>query len=345
MNGGENSEGWRAKFCKFLKCFCECFEKKGENTESCNMQNQGAKGGDKPQSSLERTKEIVDFLAKIATMSVPPAVFAGSLIFFWYGMNLKHGFNILTYLSTTDFIVIFSIVYFFTILTLAFLLFAAFLIADRHIKKSSIICIIIIIITIIIIFVLFLFLINWSLNLNYNPLIILIIATGIGLYNAFLGISIGKSIKEGKNDWLLVLFNFLFFVPIVIIIIIMPLYYNREVLKFTNYADKYACLIINDKDKILKSAIQNNKNTNIFSIFTCSDGENHCITQKSVYVFLHTKDYLIITQRPDEQGKIPKGSPVLPIPTSVIILYKDAKKDECCFKEVNQQSTQPPQTK
>ena len=28
MNGGENSEGWRAKFCKFLKCFCECFEKK-----------------------------------------------------------------------------------------------------------------------------------------------------------------------------------------------------------------------------------------------------------------------------------------------------------------------------
>jgi len=29
MNGGENSEGWRAKFCKFLKCFCECFEKKG----------------------------------------------------------------------------------------------------------------------------------------------------------------------------------------------------------------------------------------------------------------------------------------------------------------------------
>lgn len=108
--------------------------------------------------------------------------------------------------------------------------------------------------------------------MNYNPLIILIIATGIGLYNAFLGISIGKSIKEGKNDWLSVLFNFLFFVPIVIIIIIMPLYYNREVLKFTNYADKYACLIINDKDKILKSAIQNNKNTNIFSIFTCSDG-------------------------------------------------------------------------
>ena len=57
MNGGENSEGWRAKFCKFLKCFCECFEKKGENTESCNMQNQGAKGGKEELSRLRQERK------------------------------------------------------------------------------------------------------------------------------------------------------------------------------------------------------------------------------------------------------------------------------------------------